>query len=67
MTTRIKRIALCLSRQCPTRLILFVLLAIGTLLTPSPVWCQLVPGSVDVHWNEGVRGIAPRTVGARQE
>ncbi|HKD52208.1 MAG TPA: MBL fold metallo-hydrolase [Candidatus Acidoferrum sp.] len=30
-----------------------LLLALGMLLTPSPARSQLVPGSMDVHWNEG--------------
>jgi hydroxyacylglutathione hydrolase len=33
--------------------VLFGLLALGTLLGPSSAWSQLVPGSMDVHWNEG--------------
>jgi glyoxylase-like metal-dependent hydrolase (beta-lactamase superfamily II) len=32
---------------------LCALLALGILLTASPGWSQLVPGSLDVHWNEG--------------
>lgn len=31
----------------------FFLTALGALLACSPVWCQLVAGSMDVHWNEG--------------
>jgi hydroxyacylglutathione hydrolase len=40
------------------RLTLVVLLALGTLLTSSPGWSQLVPGSMDVHWNEGAPNCA---------
>lgn len=32
---------------------LFVLLALGVPLASPPGWSQLVPGSMDVHWNEG--------------
>ena len=32
---------------------LCTLLLVGLLLTSSPVQSQLVPGSMDVHWNEG--------------
>jgi len=35
------------------RFTFFVLLALAAALTPSPAWSQLVPGSMDVHWNEG--------------
>src|ERR1700722_601735 len=35
------------------RLTFFVLLALAAALTSSPAWSQLVPGSMDVHWNEG--------------
>jgi hydroxyacylglutathione hydrolase len=35
------------------RLTLFVLLTLAVLLTSPPVWSQLVPGTIDVHWNEG--------------
>ena len=35
------------------RPILCALLPIGLLLTPSPARAQLVPGSMDVHWNPG--------------
>jgi hydroxyacylglutathione hydrolase len=31
----------------------FVLLALAAALTSSPAWSQLVPGSMDVHWNQG--------------
>jgi hydroxyacylglutathione hydrolase len=36
-----------------SRLTFFVLLALAAALTSSPAWAQLVPGSMDVHWNEG--------------
>lgn len=35
-----------------------VFLALGMLLTFSPGWSQLVPGSMDVHWNEGAANCA---------
>lgn len=35
------------------RFTFFVLLALAAALTSSPAWSQLVPGSMDVHWNEG--------------
>jgi hydroxyacylglutathione hydrolase len=38
-------------RLIPT--LLLALCALGTLLTASPAWSQLIPGSMDVHWNEG--------------
>jgi hydroxyacylglutathione hydrolase len=34
-------------------LALFVLLTFAVSLTCAPAWCQLVPGSMDVQWNEG--------------
>jgi hydroxyacylglutathione hydrolase len=34
---------------------LYALLALGMLLTTSPARSQLVPGSMDVHWNEGAK------------
>src|SRR5271167_1800756 len=37
------------------RSMLCALLALGTLLTTSPARSQLVPGSIDVHWNEGAK------------
>jgi hydroxyacylglutathione hydrolase len=40
------------------RLTLFVLLALAVLLTSAPGWSQLVPGSMDIHWNEGSRNCA---------
>jgi hydroxyacylglutathione hydrolase len=35
------------------RPLLFTLLAGGVMFTSSPARAQLVPGSMDVHWNEG--------------
>jgi hydroxyacylglutathione hydrolase len=35
------------------RLTLFALLAFAVLVTSAPARSQLVPGSMDVHWNEG--------------
>lgn len=34
-------------------LTLLVLVALALALTSPPAWSQLVPGSMDVHWNEG--------------
>lgn len=31
----------------------FALVALALALTSAPAWPQLVPGSMDVHWNEG--------------
>lgn len=39
----------------PIRSTLCALLALGMLLTTSPAPSQLVPGSMDVHWNEGAK------------
>jgi hydroxyacylglutathione hydrolase len=50
-----------------SRLILFVLLALAVPLTPSPAWSQLVPGSMDVHWNEGSPNCAKDPQPAFQE
>jgi hydroxyacylglutathione hydrolase len=36
-----------------SRLTLFVLLALAVPLTSPPARAQLVPGSMDIHWNEG--------------
>jgi hydroxyacylglutathione hydrolase len=41
--------------------ILCALLAVASLSTPSPVRAQLVPGSMDVHWNEGAANCAANT------
>jgi hydroxyacylglutathione hydrolase len=35
------------------RLAFFVLLAVAASVLSPPGWSQLVPGSMDVHWNEG--------------
>jgi hydroxyacylglutathione hydrolase len=35
-----------------------LLLSAWLLLTPSTCWSQLVPGSMDVHWNEGAPNCA---------
>ncbi len=40
------------------RPLLYTLLVLGMLLTASPVGSQLVPGSMDVHWNEGASDCA---------
>src|SRR5438067_4581328 len=37
---------------------LFTLLALGMLLTASSAQSELVPGSMDVHWNEGAADCA---------
>lgn len=42
-----------IDKQLFNRLTLFVLLALAVLLASSPARCQLVPGSMDVRWNEG--------------
>jgi glyoxylase-like metal-dependent hydrolase (beta-lactamase superfamily II) len=44
--------------QLSVRLIVFVLLALGVLLMPVPGRSQLMAGSMDVHWNEGVSNCA---------
>jgi len=36
-----------------SRVTLFVLLALAIPLSSSTAWSQVVPGSMDVHWNEG--------------
>jgi hydroxyacylglutathione hydrolase len=36
-----------------SRVTLFVLLALAVPLTSSPAWSQVVPGSMDVHCDEG--------------
>ncbi len=42
------------SRPAPAgRFTIFALLAFAVLVTSGPAWSQLVPGSMDVHWNEG--------------
>jgi len=40
-------------RRARVRFISFVLLTLGMLLAPLLGWSQLVPGSMEVHWNEG--------------
>lgn len=42
-----------IDKQLSNRLVLFALLAFAVLFTSPPGWSQLVPGSMDVHWNEG--------------
>jgi hydroxyacylglutathione hydrolase len=32
---------------------LFVVLALAAPFASPPAWCQVMPGSMDVHWNEG--------------
>jgi hypothetical protein len=43
----------CLTERLSIRLVLFLLPVVGVLPTSSSGWSQLVPGSMDVHWNEG--------------
>jgi len=50
-----------------SRFILFVLLTLAVPLTSAPVWSQLVPGSMDVHWNEGSPNCAKDPQPALQE
>lgn len=52
------RIAPSINQRASIRLMLPVLLALGMLFTPSHVWSQLAPGSMDVHWSEGARNCA---------
>ena len=42
-----------MEKRLSSRLSLFVLLALAVPLTSPLAWAQLVPGSLDVHWNEG--------------
>jgi hydroxyacylglutathione hydrolase len=56
--TVIQRIIQCFIKLLPMRAALYVLLAAGLLLTSLLGWCQLVPGSMDVHWNEGASNCA---------
>jgi hydroxyacylglutathione hydrolase len=42
-----------LQMRLPIRLAFFVLLAVAASVLSSPGWSQLVPGSMDVHWDEG--------------
>jgi hypothetical protein len=39
----------------------FVFLALGMLLMCPHGWSQLVPGSMDVHWNEGASNCTPNS------
>src|SRR5437588_335750 len=56
--TLMERILPCTTQQFSLRLILFLLLLSGVLLTSSLGWSELVPGSLDVHWNEGASDCA---------
>ena len=40
-------------KRLSSPLTFFVLVALAVPLTSRPAWPQLVPGSMDVHWNEG--------------
>jgi hydroxyacylglutathione hydrolase len=40
--------------------LLATMLAVGLLITSGSAWPQLVPGSMDVHWNEGAEDCAAR-------
>jgi hydroxyacylglutathione hydrolase len=42
-----------IEKRLSSRLTLFILLTLAAPLTSPPAWSQLVPGSMDVHWNEG--------------
>ena len=42
-----------IDKRLSSRITLFVVLAFAVPLTSPPGWSQLVPGSMDVHWNEG--------------
>jgi len=50
-----------LNRATAVRLIASVLLAAGVLLTSQAGWSQIVPGSMDVHWNEGAADCSKST------
>ena len=50
MTSETDRI---IDRMLSIPLAPFVLVALVLALTSLPAWSQLVPGSMDVHWNEG--------------
>lgn len=52
--------------RLPLRLALFVLLAAAALTSP-PAWSQLMPGSMDVHWNEGSPNCATNPQPSLQE
>jgi hydroxyacylglutathione hydrolase len=47
-----------IDKRPSSRLALFVLLALAMSLASPPGWSQLVPGSMDIHWNEGSRNCA---------
>ncbi len=40
-------------KRLSSPLTLFLLVGLAAALTSPPGWSQLVPGSMDVHWNEG--------------
>jgi hydroxyacylglutathione hydrolase len=42
-----------IAKRLSTRLTILVLLALTAALTSPPAWSEIVPGSMDVHWNEG--------------
>jgi hydroxyacylglutathione hydrolase len=42
-----------IGKRLSSRLTLFVLAALAGAITSPPGWSQLVPGSMDVRWNEG--------------
>ena len=46
------------SAKLSMRTILCALFAVGSLFTSSPARAQLLPGSMDVHWNEGASDCA---------
>jgi hydroxyacylglutathione hydrolase len=52
------RMVLCFAKRLSIRGVLPRLLAAGLLLTSVFGWAQLVPGSMDVHWNEGAPNCA---------
>jgi hydroxyacylglutathione hydrolase len=59
MALKHHRMALIIVDQVISMLrILYPVLALGMLLAASPAWSQLVPGSMDVHWNEGASDCA---------
>jgi hydroxyacylglutathione hydrolase len=42
-----------IAKRLSIRLTILVLLALTAALTSPPAWSEIVPGSMDVHWNEG--------------
>jgi hydroxyacylglutathione hydrolase len=42
-----------IDKRLSIRLTVIALLVFAVLFKSSPAWSQLVPGSMDVHWNEG--------------